>query len=78
MSVFNLAKGSLFMYWCRDCQQSSGGGVINEQFTIELHQSMPCCPTKKPCIWCGKGPMVMVVGNLNLITSEKVTNSENS
>lgn len=65
-----LAKGQHFMFWCPDCQQSNGGGVINERFTIELHLSLPGCPTMKPCLWCGKGPMVMVDADLNQLQEQ--------
>lgn len=57
-----LAKGRLFSYVCPDCGQSNGGGVDGDAFN-EWRKRDRYSPLNKPCIFCGKGPMVMKFGN---------------
>ena len=52
------AEGRWFVNVCPDCKESNGMGVVNEQHLIEHYESDPYDPCNKPCLWCGKGPMV--------------------
>jgi hypothetical protein len=55
---FTFAEGRWFANVCPDCKESNGMGVVNEQHLIEHYESDPYAPCNKPCLWCGKGPMV--------------------
>lgn len=55
---FVLAKGLFFTNVCPDCKNENGGGVVNEQHSIEQYDSDPYDPCNVPCLWCQKGPMV--------------------
>lgn len=61
-ALFTMSDGDWFVNRCPDCNEFNGMGVINEQHTIESYKNDPYDPTNRPCIWCGKGPMVMEFG----------------
>ena len=56
---FRLAEGRLFSYWCPDCQEYNGGGVDGPEFRA-WREHDKYSPLVRPCLWCGKGPMVMI------------------
>lgn len=53
-----LAIGRLYRYECPDCGEVNGGGIENEKHEAGCPND-PWSPINQPCIWCGKGPMVV-------------------
>jgi hypothetical protein len=59
-ATFTFAIGRSFSWQCPDCEDYNGGGIINEEFTVEARMKDPSSPGNVPCVWCGRGPMKMV------------------
>lgn len=56
---FRLMPGEFYSYKCLGCGEVNGGGIISETHTKEQAESDLDCPVNRPCVWCGKGPVVV-------------------
>lgn len=56
---FRLMPGELYSYKCLGCGDYNGGGIISETHTREQAEEDPYCPVNRPCVWCGKGPVIV-------------------
>jgi len=60
-ATFRFAEGRWYHNICPDCGKENGGGIEIEGHCGN-HASRtddPNSPTNDPCMWCGKGPMVV-------------------
>lgn len=57
-AIFRLAEGRWYANVCPDCGESNGGGIETEKHRASRSDD-PFSPTNVPCMWCGKGPMVV-------------------
>ena len=57
-ATFRFAEGRLYAHVCPDCGESNGGGIETEKHKAGCPDD-PYSPTNTPCLWCGKGPMVV-------------------
>lgn len=60
-ATFTFAEGRSFSWLCPDCGEYNGGGIVSEVFTLESRMKDQHSPCNVPCVWCGKGPMKMVL-----------------
>ena len=61
-AAFRFAKGRLYQNVCPDCGKANGGGIESKGIPAGRGDD-PYSPTNAPCMWCGKGPMVIKFGN---------------
>jgi len=60
MELHDIPPG-LYYFECPICQGVNGGGILDEQHTIQDLKDDPDSQFNTPCVWCGQGPMEMVM-----------------
>ena len=61
--IFTVPDTQMYYNECPDCGNSNGGGFIISEHSIRDELNDPYSPTNVPCIWCGKGPMKLIMVN---------------